>query len=341
MALTRQTMTDEQRKSVALEYLKALDHGGVTSDGSNVVELFAEDAQVYFPKLGLARGREQIGRLFSDVAGTIKSIEHHYATFNWTCWLTRARVTASTAIVLGAPGCLITARAAGATCSRSAIGRFSVSSSTLIRIMPDAPPAAILGCLRFERMRMLRQLSARVDRSSVAGWRAWRDGTRALAACRKRDRQDERPRQDHHSWSVESIGPYVLETIDAFGRERSTFVSNSRGPPGIHKCRLSGFHSRRQFCRDKTPACLGNPVTHSSLDHYNRFAGQGGNKIWPNTTGVTKLVAALLRTQRTKTRIIRHRQWRRAPTSRCARIAPARGSSKTGKPVQPATALAG
>ena len=33
MALTTQTMTDEQRKSVALEYLKAFDNGGTTSTG--------------------------------------------------------------------------------------------------------------------------------------------------------------------------------------------------------------------------------------------------------------------------------------------------------------------
>ena len=32
MALTTQTMTDEQRKSVAIEYLKAFDNGGVTSE---------------------------------------------------------------------------------------------------------------------------------------------------------------------------------------------------------------------------------------------------------------------------------------------------------------------
>lgn len=37
MALTRQTMTDEQRKSVALEYLQAFDKAGVTSDGSSVL----------------------------------------------------------------------------------------------------------------------------------------------------------------------------------------------------------------------------------------------------------------------------------------------------------------
>ena len=50
MALTTQTMTDEQRKSVALEYLKAFDNGGVTSTGASILDLFAEDAQVYFPK---------------------------------------------------------------------------------------------------------------------------------------------------------------------------------------------------------------------------------------------------------------------------------------------------
>ena len=33
MALTTQTMTDEQRKSVAIEYLRAFDNGGVTSTG--------------------------------------------------------------------------------------------------------------------------------------------------------------------------------------------------------------------------------------------------------------------------------------------------------------------
>jgi hypothetical protein len=83
MALTKQTMTDEQRKSVALEYLKAFDNGGVTSSGTPILELFATDAQVYFPKWGLATGREQIGQMFGDVGGTLKSIVHHYSHFNW------------------------------------------------------------------------------------------------------------------------------------------------------------------------------------------------------------------------------------------------------------------
>src|SRR5258705_1320241 len=83
MALTTQTMTDEQRRSVALEYLKAFDNGGVTSTGGSILDLFAPDAQVYFPQWGLATGREQIGRLFADVGGTIKSISHHYARIYW------------------------------------------------------------------------------------------------------------------------------------------------------------------------------------------------------------------------------------------------------------------
>jgi ketosteroid isomerase-like protein len=82
MALSRLTMTDEQRKSVALEYLKALDHGK-TSDGGSLFDLFADDAQVYFPKWGLADGRPEIERMFTDIGAMFKSISHHYAQLNW------------------------------------------------------------------------------------------------------------------------------------------------------------------------------------------------------------------------------------------------------------------
>jgi hypothetical protein len=83
MTLTRETMTDEQRKSVALEYLKALDNSGATSNGGSLLDLFAPDAQVYFPKWGLANGQDEIGALFGDVGSSIKSIRHHYAHLNW------------------------------------------------------------------------------------------------------------------------------------------------------------------------------------------------------------------------------------------------------------------
>ena len=83
MAITKGTMTDEQRKSVALEYLKAFDNAGVTSTGGSILDLFADDAQLYFPKWGLATGKEEIGQCFTDVGGTIQSIRHDYSHFNW------------------------------------------------------------------------------------------------------------------------------------------------------------------------------------------------------------------------------------------------------------------
>jgi len=83
MTVTTGTMTDEQRKSVAVEYLKAFDNGGVTPDGGSILDLFADDALVCFPKWGLASGKDEIGQLFGDVGGTINSITHDYAAFNY------------------------------------------------------------------------------------------------------------------------------------------------------------------------------------------------------------------------------------------------------------------
>jgi hypothetical protein len=77
MALSTQTMTDEGRKSVALEYLKRLDRG------EDFFELFAEDAEVYFPKWGIAHGADEVKRLFTDLAGILAGIRHDYAYFNY------------------------------------------------------------------------------------------------------------------------------------------------------------------------------------------------------------------------------------------------------------------
>ena len=38
---------------------------------------------MYFPKWGLATGKDEIGKLFGDVGATLKSIVHHYSHFNW------------------------------------------------------------------------------------------------------------------------------------------------------------------------------------------------------------------------------------------------------------------
>ena len=83
MAVATGTMTDEERKAIALDYLKAFDNAGVRENGGSILELFAEDAQVYFPKWGVAKGRDEIGRLFGDVGGTLRSIKHDYDGFNY------------------------------------------------------------------------------------------------------------------------------------------------------------------------------------------------------------------------------------------------------------------
>ncbi|MDQ1506605.1 MAG: hypothetical protein QOD57_4332 [Actinomycetota bacterium] len=98
MAITMQTMTDEQRKSVALGYLKAFDNGGVTSTGGSILDLFADDAQVYFPKWGLANGKEAIGRCVSDVGSTLNGITHHFSGTS------RSSAASSTSIPTTPPG---------------------------------------------------------------------------------------------------------------------------------------------------------------------------------------------------------------------------------------------
>lgn len=65
-----------------------------------------------------------------------------------------------------------------------------------------------------------------VDRDSVAGYRAWRDGMRALAACPNVSVKISGLAMFDHHWTRESLRPYVLETIDAFGVERAMFASN-------------------------------------------------------------------------------------------------------------------
>jgi len=77
MAITTQVMTDEQRKSVALEYLKRLDRG------DDFFELFADDIQLYFPKYGVVNGVEAARKLFASTANIIASVAHDYAYFNF------------------------------------------------------------------------------------------------------------------------------------------------------------------------------------------------------------------------------------------------------------------
>lgn len=65
-----------------------------------------------------------------------------------------------------------------------------------------------------------------VDRNTLAGWRNWHDGMRMLAACPTVMVKISGMGMLDHDWTIESIRPYVLETIDCFGIDRCMFASN-------------------------------------------------------------------------------------------------------------------
>lgn len=79
-----QNNKDNDRKAIAESYLKSLDKGGISpTTGLGLFDHFNADAEVYFPKWGVAKGIEEIKKLFGDVGSTLKAITHHYDTFNW------------------------------------------------------------------------------------------------------------------------------------------------------------------------------------------------------------------------------------------------------------------
>ena len=70
------TMTDEQRKTIALEYLRRLDRGAPFFD------LFDDNAEVYFPKWGIATGRAAFEQLFADLGSVVAKFKHDLAYLN-------------------------------------------------------------------------------------------------------------------------------------------------------------------------------------------------------------------------------------------------------------------
>lgn len=83
-AAQAQSMSDDDRKAIAESYLKSLDAGGVSpTTGLGLFDHFSDDAEVFFPKWGVAKGKEEVIQMFTDVGGTLKSIKHHYDDFIW------------------------------------------------------------------------------------------------------------------------------------------------------------------------------------------------------------------------------------------------------------------
>ncbi|HEY1999109.1 amidohydrolase family protein [Paraburkholderia sp.] len=86
--------------------------------------------------------------------------------------------------------------------------------------------AAALACKHPDTQFVINHAGMFVDRCSVPGYRAWRDGMRKMAGCRNVAVKISGLAMFDHQWTVESLRPYVLETIDTFGVERSMFASN-------------------------------------------------------------------------------------------------------------------
>jgi ketosteroid isomerase-like protein len=82
--VSAQDANDDDRKAVATSYLRSLDSGGLSPEtGVGLFDHFTDDAEVFFPKWGVARGKEQIIQMFTDVGGTLKGITHDYDGFTW------------------------------------------------------------------------------------------------------------------------------------------------------------------------------------------------------------------------------------------------------------------
>jgi predicted TIM-barrel fold metal-dependent hydrolase len=86
--------------------------------------------------------------------------------------------------------------------------------------------AATLACEHADTQFVVNHTGMFVDRDSVAGYRAWREGMRKLARCANVAVKISGLAMFDHRWTVESLRPYVLETIDTFGVERAMFASN-------------------------------------------------------------------------------------------------------------------
>jgi predicted TIM-barrel fold metal-dependent hydrolase len=73
---------------------------------------------------------------------------------------------------------------------------------------------------------VLNHTGMHIDRNTLEGWRAWRDGMRALATNPNIMVKISGMGMIDHHWTIESIRPYILETIDSFGVNRCMFASN-------------------------------------------------------------------------------------------------------------------
>src|SRR5260221_14616327 len=73
MRNSRQSMID-----TAQDYLRRLDEGR-----PDLLDLFTEDAEIYFPKFGVTKGRQHLLEMLGGFGGQVEYIRHDYATLNF------------------------------------------------------------------------------------------------------------------------------------------------------------------------------------------------------------------------------------------------------------------
>src|SRR5258708_36244839 len=65
--------TDQGKIKVAREYFIRVDEGR-----ADILELFHEDAEIYFPKFGFGLGRESLFEMVKGFAGAVEYVRHDY-----------------------------------------------------------------------------------------------------------------------------------------------------------------------------------------------------------------------------------------------------------------------
>ena len=72
------TLADQDKIAVAREYFIRADKGN-----SEVLDLFDEAAEIYFPKFGFGHGRESLFEMVKGFGGDCENIQHDYDTMTF------------------------------------------------------------------------------------------------------------------------------------------------------------------------------------------------------------------------------------------------------------------
>ena len=71
-------LSDQDKIKLAQEYFTRADQGR-----PDVLDLFHEDAEIYFPKFGLGSGRQSLFEMVTGFAGVLEFIQHDYDHFTF------------------------------------------------------------------------------------------------------------------------------------------------------------------------------------------------------------------------------------------------------------------